>query len=62
MKAQNFYSLLLFWLTITTAAFSQNYLKSPQAVENELKTDLNDLFQQLDKSKITSGLLSNYAL
>jgi hypothetical protein len=47
---------------VATTVFSQNYLKSPQAVESELKTDLNYLFQYLDKSKITSGLLSNYAL
>jgi hypothetical protein len=56
------FSLLLLLLAITNATFSQNYLKSPQAVESELKSDLNYLFQYLDKSKITSGLLSNYAL
>jgi hypothetical protein len=56
-----FYSLLLLCLTIASSAFSQNYLKSPQAVESELKSDLDYLFQYLDKSKITSGLLSNYA-
>jgi hypothetical protein len=55
-------SLLLLCLAITATAFSQNYLKSPQAVENELKYDLDYLFQPLDKSRITSGLLSNYAL
>ncbi|KAA6337082.1 hypothetical protein EZS27_014794 [termite gut metagenome] len=56
-----FYSLLLL-LIVATTAFSQNYLKSPQALENELKSDLNVLFQDLDTSRITSGLLSNYAL
>jgi hypothetical protein len=58
----NKFSLLLLLLVITNATFSQNYLKSPQALENELKSDLNYLFQDLDKSRITSGLLSNYAL
>jgi hypothetical protein len=53
--------LLLLLLTMTTTTFSQNYLRSPQEVENELKSDLNYLFENLDKSKITSGLLSNYA-
>jgi hypothetical protein len=67
--ANKFYFLLLcltititITITITTTAFSQNYLKSYQTVENELKSDLDYLFQHLDKSKITSGLLSNYAL
>ncbi|KAA6337086.1 hypothetical protein EZS27_014798 [termite gut metagenome] len=36
---------LLLCLTVTTTAFSQNYLKSPQALENELKSDYaNKLF------------------
>jgi hypothetical protein len=62
MKTQinKFYSLLL-CLAITATAFSQNYLKSHRTVESELKSDLNYLFQYLDKSKITSGLLSDYA-
>jgi hypothetical protein len=59
--ANKFYFLLL-CLAITATALAQNYLKSPQEVENELKSDLDYLFQPLDKSKITSGLLSNYAL
>ncbi|MDR2058160.1 MAG: hypothetical protein LBP83_07780, partial [Dysgonamonadaceae bacterium] len=58
----NKFCLLLLYLTITTTALAQNYLKSPQEVENELKSNLDYLFQALDKSKITSGLLSNYAL
>jgi hypothetical protein len=62
VKINKFYFMLLLLVTVVTATFSQNYLKSYQTVENELKNSLNALFQDLDKSKITSGLLSNYAL
>ncbi|KAA6337084.1 hypothetical protein EZS27_014796 [termite gut metagenome] len=41
----NKFSLLLLFLVITNATFSQNYLKSPHALENELKSDYaNKLF------------------
>jgi hypothetical protein len=49
-------------LVIYQIGLSQNYLRSPQEVQSEFKAYVDNLFRQIDKSKITSGLLADYAL
>jgi len=53
--------LILLTAFISHAIYAQNDIKTPQQAEAELKADLNILFGQLDLSKVTSGLLLDYA-
>jgi hypothetical protein len=61
-KTCKFRWLLAAMLVIYQIGLSQNYLRSPQEVHGEFKAYVNNLFQHIDKSKITSGLLVDYAL
>jgi len=48
-------SLLLIAILLSSAVKAQNY-------NTQFVAKMNKLFQQIDKSQITSGLLSDYAL
>jgi hypothetical protein len=54
--------LLIAILIMPEMALSQDYIRDPQDVKNEFKSYVNYLFQRMDKSRITSGLLADYAL
>jgi len=61
----NFYKFGLLFTVIVfmcQQTWSQDYLKTPQQAQAELKAEMDILFQHMDKSKITTGLLSDYAL